>query len=503
MSKKTLLMGQHPLRDQLLEQCRQLGRTATVIDTLDLPGTVPDYDELVVLAAANLDDPLMSDARALALLSEMAAALPDGHARPTVHLLLQRPVSLWLVQTRDLPRSVTDRMDVYPFTAEQQWADSLFATGGTAPLDRRPIGPQAAQTVHLVIAGLGDMGQTLAERAALVAHFPNYRPHDEQPLRTRITIVDDSMQARQSNFMARHQPLFDNSHWRDVDPTAATCQTHQPALTGRRDDFTDVEWEFVHAPLTHPTVRERLQRWAADPARQLTIAVTTGDDGHNLTAALSLPDSVLASDTPVLVEQRARESIAAHIGTDHATSRLTLFGGPRCPYDLTLPLVRMGKLVNYFYTMRHTAAEPPTSLPLDRVESLWQEQRSMPMRLANIHNAMTVDTKMRSLGHNPDDGQFYALTSDEARSLMQTEHYRWCTERLITGWRPCTDKEKERAREDKAEKKRLKQQRAHTDLCSYEELTSDETGQDVRDYDLAVVAGTLIIVNTFKQLPHD
>lgn len=507
MSKKTLLMGQHPLRDTLLTQCRTLGRTVTVIDSLAVPDPMPDYDELVVLTSPTHPDPSMHDAEALALLSDMAKALPKGHARPTVHLLLQRPVSLWLVETRDLPRTISSRMDVYPFTIEKQWADSLLATGGTMPLDRQPIGPASPQTVHLVIAGLGDMAQTLAEHAALVAHYPNYRPHDEQPLRTRITIVGDNMKTQQTNFMARLQTLFDNSYWRDVCPDTATCQTHRPQYAGRRDDFTDVEWEFVHAPLAHPTVRERLERWAADPDRQLTIAIATGDDSQNLTTALSLPDSVLATDTPVLVEQRADKSIAAHLGNDGASdnglARLTLFGGCRCPYDLTLPLVGMAKLVNYFYNMRYAGTEPPTTLPLDRVEALWQQQTSMRMRLSNIYNVMTIAAKMRSLGHNPDDGQFYALTADEARSLMQTEHYRWCTERLITGWRPCTDSELRRLSEGKTSKKTLKAKGAHCDLCSYDELTADETGQDVRDYDLAVVASTLIITNTFKQLPHD
>ena len=129
---------------------------------------------------------------------------------------------------------------------------------------------------------------------------------------------------------------------------------------------------------------------------------------------------------------------------------------------------------------------------------------------------MTIATKMRSLGHEETDwDKFHALTQEEVETLSAVEHNRWCVERLILGFRPPTDTEREEIRDnirafikakktggDKPQndlKNVYKKQKVHYDLCSYRELQEDKTGQNVRVYDYDLTACIPLIAQSFNE----
>lgn len=513
---RVLIIGSHPVMESIVGQFGSLGREVAVAAFGD--DIEPDlYDEFVILTSANAADPLQEDRKAEALLRELAA---KGKMRrttlPMVHLLLQSRTSLQLFRTMDLPPEINEAFEVWPFTMEDAWAQNILVRLPSKnrfdypPLDREPLTADSRKFVHLVICGFDSQAAAVALNAALVAHFPNYNGAERVPLRTRITIIDKNIADRRDAFVAEHQHLFDHSFYRAVWPESRRTELHRPIYFGKRTDFVDVEWEFVDATANHSEVRQRLSAWAADDKRVLTLVVSQGSDELNLRQCMALPSEIFERHIPVFVKQQSC-GVAGLLGRGN----VCIFGMEDCGYDVTLPLVKMAKLVKYFYDCSYDDRGVPTELPWEDVERAWQSEHSFRMRFSNIYNVMTVTTKMRSLGrHDESDAErFYALTDDEIRMLAATEHNRWSVERLLTGSRPCTESEKREIGENIAAiiaargagevlpedlKKRYKKSlNVHYDLCAYDELGVDPTGKDAKTYDYDLTACIPLIVKTY------
>ena len=153
---------------------------------------------------------------------------------------------------------------------------------------------------------------------------------------------------------------------------------------------------------------------------------------------------------------------------------------------------------------------------LDEMEKEWRKIDSFNIRYSNINNVMTIATKMRSLGHDENDWEkFYALSQEEVELISAVEHNRWSVDRLILGFRPPRNNEREEikanirqiicAREQGGDmpeeylKDVYKKKKIHYDLCAYRELDVDKTGQNVRLYDYDLTACIPLIANSFKE----
>ena len=127
----------------------------------------------------------------------------------------------------------------------------------------------------------------------------------------------------------------------------------------------------------------------------------------------------------------------------------------------------------------------------------WRNVGSLPKQYSNIFNAMTLATKMHSIGHTSDDWQeYYALTLDEIKILTEVEHNRWNVEELILGYRPTTDEEQKLIENDIAQKKVLRNKKIHYDLRAFDDLRSDSTGKNVNVYDMALTQGIPLIIKS-------
>ena len=556
---KILILGLHPILQDITSQYEQRGATVTLAERYSCETCeLSDYTEIVILnAATEAASDAEADAQALALLNVVAADLTlksssgledkggeNGRhkavtvQRPLTHVLLRCYSTLRMLLLTDLPAAVNKSLEVYPFTMEDTWAknicvqlpgitignrDGALPYGPYEPLDRQPIDAQSQQTVHVVICGFGEQAQSVAINAALTCHYPNYREDDALPLRTRITIICDDISRQRDEFIAMYRHLFDNSYWRAIDIRRQAVDFHEPMYAGQRKDFVDVEWEFVDAAATDLYIAKRMEQWATDSGRQLTVVIAGDDDEANMSLALSMPPAVYERHIPVLVSQRS-DAFASVLGESPKTGQPPRFGNVRlfgmidCGYDVNVPLVVMAKYLKYFYDCSYGDIGVPTVLPKDEVDAAWQKEQQLDKRFSNIYNIMTVSTKMRSLGHANDDcDKFYALTQDEIKALARTEHNRWSVERLITGSRPCTDDEQRAiaaniqaisslraARKPKDEwpadlKKTYRdgQKHAHYDLRAYDELCIDATGKNAQTYDYDLTACIPLIVKTY------
>jgi len=435
---------------------------------------INDFDELCLLAEVGEDN------KAVAMLELLATGYrveDHGGKRLQCHLLVHENETLQMLHTCDLRDVVRRKIDVYPFTTDDEWSRSIV-------LDYEPITVRSEKHVHLVIFGMGRIAEMVAIQAAHVAHYPNYvRNHS---LRTRITMIDAEAEQNCENIIMRHQHLFDNSYYRIVKPSEekAVVKFHKPMYEGLREDFVDVEWEFVEAESWDADVREKLQIWSKDDKQLLTVVMADGKGEKNVAQALYLPNELDQHSIPIYI-----------------------YNEQNYLYDVNLSLVRMAKNVNYIYDRCYNENIEDWkgllrfAVEIDKVERerSWAKLSNVK-RMSSIYNAMTIPTKMRSIGLKEDDwDKFYDLTQQDIEILAQVEHNRWCVEELILGFRPCTDEEQEKIAIDvKTQKNVYKARRIHYDLRAYNDLRPDGTGKPVQVYDLCLSACLPLIVKAFS-----
>ena len=501
MQNKAYIFGNHPLRQSLISQYEGAAVQVTVRNGFDAGGLFGDIPEEIVILTSETNNDTVACIFLQAIATELAGKV--GDRRPVVHLLLQKAATMRMLLVSDFPQVVNDVFDVFPFTMEEAWAMHtmvrLPGLGGhsKAGLDRHPIDKSSHQFVHLVLAGFDTYAESIALTVARVAHFPNYDGKSASPLRTRITVVAPGIKSVRDSFISRYHTLFDNSYYRFIDVGACKSTLHHPQYEGRREDFVDVEWEFVDAGMSNPVVIDKLQLWARDPARQLTVVISGADDSANLESAIALPEAITEGSIPVWVRMKS-DIISASLLQSPKYSNLIPFGMDDSGYDVSSPMLKMARLLNYFYNCSYGEEGVPTVFPRDAVDKAWRNVGSLKMKMSNVYNVMMMACKMHSLGHDPQDlSTYYALTQEEIESLSLAEHNRWSVERLLSGTRPCTDKERDAIRQDISLKKQFKKKDVHFDLCSYGELGVDETGQDVRIYDYDLTACIPLIVESF------
>lgn len=346
------------------------------------------------------------------------------------------------------------------------------------------------QPNHILLLGDGDFKYREAIVMAMLSHYPGYEI--DCTCRTRISVLVDSSKGIH-DFIFEYQELFDNSYWRIVDLAGdkPKVELHRPQYEGRRKDFVDVEWEFIIGYLSHPILQEKLHRWANDPKQRLTISIGYDDSEKNRSIADKL-------------KRRLSSSVKIEVCEND----------PEAKAKRTEELMEMAKYLHYFYMASYELKHVPTELPEDEVNKAW-DALDKQLKMSNIYNVMSIPHKMEILGHDSDDwGTFYALTAEEIEQLTAVEHNRWVVERLIQGYRPCTDEERREIKEDLRRrlsdpiyakknpmslKKKYKTERnAHYDLCAFSELGVDETGLPVTRYDRDLTAAIPLIVKTYN-----
>jgi hypothetical protein len=174
-------------------------------------------------------------------------------------------------------------------------------------------------------------------------------------------------------------------------------------------------------------------------------------------------------------------------------------------YDIEMPLVSMAKNVNYLYTVCYKenieewTGRLRNAVEIDMRERdvLW-EQLSVNKRMSCIYHAMTVATKMRSIGLNENDWEhFYDISTQDVNLLSEVEHNRWSIDELILGWRPCTEHELKQIEANITLKNDLKKRKIHYDLRSYNDLQPDETGKPAQIYDICLCSCLPLIAKTY------
>ncbi len=491
--KRALIIGDHQLSDCIKRQYLDQGWETVNCDYLTAP-------ELSAQEIVILPDPALTGSSADEKSLKAFYFLKDmkGLQGAKVHLMLVTPEALMMVRRNGFSQELGQHFDILPFSLPDEWSRKVR-------LDYQPIDKLSEKRAHLVIFGSGAEAELIAINAALSSHFPNYIRDNK--LRTRITLISPKALEMAQDMTRRYPALFDNSHYRmiDIEKGAGVISSHKPMYPDR-EEFVDVEWEFVRGDAFSSIVRDKLEFWRHDPKQLLTLAIAQGESMENLCIARELSARGSQPIVPTYVWINDDDSLRA-ININFEDLGWILIGSAARGYDVNDPLIEMAKRINYVYTMAYEdnkdygydsqSLMPIFTIEIDdlRKEQLWQ-QLPMAKRMSSIYNAMAIPQKLRSVGLEPENlDHFHDLTAQEIAIMSEVEHNRWSVEELILGYRPCTDSEQEAIRKDISLKKVYRDQKIHYDLRAYSDLRADATGRSSQIYDTCLSAALPLIIS--------
>lgn len=504
MDKIVLIIGNHPLIADITKQYRQRG------DNVTLFKSYTDIDEKKIVQCGEIfllsdysKPPIDADNKAMSILKFIANVYDlkaNNGKRLLCHLLIRSFSLLHTIRLNGFRKEIEENLDVIFFTMEDQWCQSVALS-----LDREPITKQSEKTVHLVIFGMSDVAEQVAINTAHVCHFPNYLQKGHS-LRTRITVIDEAAIEKSLKWTQRYKHLFDNCFYRfiDVNKRPAVVAVNRPMYKDR-EDFVDIEWEFVSASPYNELLRDKISGWSMSPSQLLTIVFAKDDLNEGISNALHLPESIVSTKVPVYIFMHSNEAfdLINHSGN---TPNIIPFGMADYGYDINIPIVKMAKNVNYIYDRCYEENDKDwnghlrfsVEIDEEKREKLWTKISGIK-RMSNIYNAMTIGVKMRSMGFKNDEwDKLYDMSNEEVETLAEVEHNRWSVEELILGWRPCTDSEQHEVEADVNMKEILKKRKIHYDLRAYNDLRPDGTGRPVQVYNRCLSACIPLIAKESK-----
>lgn len=509
--KEALIIGSHPMTEDVKSQYLQTGFCIKTISEYNGQDAGFNPDEIFVATCLDGKTPFLKDTENISLIKGICAELKrDEPLR--IHLHLHSPDTLVLFQQRDIDGDLKGKAEIFPFTAESIWAENIFCQIPSCrmnypPVDRKHITKDTDMTAHIVIIGMNRMAEAMAVHAALTCHYPNYtRNHS---LRTRITMISPDMESERQEFINRHSVLFDNSWYRFIDLNkkdgSAVTYLHKPQYEGIREDFTDIEWEFVSGNFSDTKVTEKLKLWAVSDSQILTLILCDENEGKNINSLLQLPKELEDNMVTVLVRMNSKEASFILNGRKNVKA----FGMDDCGYDISVPLVRLAKMINHVYDCCYefnyasgntgTDVFAPVCIDMEKMEATWKRLTNAK-KWSNIFNAMTLSTKMRSLGHNDTDWEkFYGMTAKEIAVIAEVEHNRWNVEEMLLGFRPVTQEQEKEIESDISRKKAYKAEFIHYDIRAYRDLRPDDSGRNVNTYDICLSSAIPLIAKTFME----
>lgn len=498
MSSKTVFFkGNNKIINRIRTSCTRQGYT--MVDD-------PYLSQTVFIATVCTDTPFEADSNNLDYIRDIYNNAPENH-KLMIHLLVHSSNMMTLFQTTDLGIEFRDKIDIFPFTLDILCAHNLITPSLCNPDMKKYPAPERDQidinsnkNVHVVIFGMNDTSQTLAKYIAHTCHYPNYiRDHS---LRTRITIIDKNILKEKDIFINKYQSLFDNSFHRTIDLSSPQRMVnfHYPKYFDNREDFVDIEWEFVNGDITSSVLRDKLAKWGSSHTQDLSLYICDTVDANNIEIALQLPQDLHSHNTPIFIKLDNRNLYGAL--SNNLTNNIYPFGVNEVEYDFNLPIVQLAKMVNYTYDFCFKEVDDNNlKTPL---EINWSEAEELWCRLSNkkrwscIYNAMSIDCKMRILGHKFTDWHtYYSINNREIDILANIEHNRWNVEELILGFRPTTDAQNDEIKNDITLKRKWRDKGFHYDLRAFNDLQKDDTGKSVKIYDQCLSASIPLIASTY------
>ena len=325
------------------------------------------------------------------------------------------------------------------------------------------IGSKSSNYVHVIIDGTDSLMLAIAQQVALIAHYPN---HNEQThtFRSVIAIVGDepSKEELQNTF----GNLLQYAHCQYIDTMGNIQKETSP------DSYLDITLRFVQQP-----VEEYLSKTKKD--NKAIISLFTYRDIQEVNMNV-----VVDKNKPLTAEERMVDITRAR-----KANRIYEFVNIN-NYENTREQERVD---DYMGAIKRCISG-------FRVESELQQAwdklgDNAIIKLSNVCCGDCYESRMRSLGR-----KWRVTLLQDFTLYAKSEHIRWCTEKLIFGYRPFNEEELRTrsalAAKDKEKEKAFltqrKKNKVHYNICSNAGLYS-------RDYEAIRYDTFLILVTPFLE----
>lgn len=298
------------------------------------------------------------------------------------------------------------------------------------------------ERVHLLLIGLGSIGQAVILQLARLGHYRSGK-------KPKVTVVDQQVGQHWRTLREAYHSI---EQWVEVETIEVRIEE-----IGSSDVRT---WLYDEAPVTmayactsNEVANLRISRLILEESRGDS---QKGDLAHPKVVAIDPPGGMILSD------------FAEH-GDHHG--RFQLFSLRKSGMDGLLTDIddRYARLIHEAYCAEDDRA---CSHDPERERSTsnrpW-EQLPETLRNANRRPADHFDLKLRALGlalASKDGAMPAELTADELDLLARMEHGRWWADRSLDGWDYAADRDDKR--------------KLHPDMLHYQQL-NEETRQKDRD----------------------
>lgn len=448
----------------------------------------------------------------------------DLEDRIPVNVLFGYQSTYAVFQVTNLSSEWKQTIDFRPFNFYESWAKKVLYDRVYTDIDRTyyfypsidgseqdkdgtfrgGISYDSDKFVHLVIFGMSNMGVALGVMAAHMCHFPNFV---RNKIKTRITFFSPEADVEMEVFMSRYAHFFEIAlpvyrDFIDGDGAVAPSELHE-----EQDSLLDVEFEFVKGRAEQPGVRRLISEWAAEPLRQLSIAVCLRTPEKNMEIGLYLPDIIYEKNIPVFIRQKSSAALLSLLNKNHTKGdgqsgepsyrkygSVYPFGMLEDCYDLERKDIEAAMWFHYYYLEEkdHAGRE------ILKRKELWQNLDTA-LQWSNQYFTYSVPFKLHSLGIEEtirldENGRELIRTygqrelkdgkngeENEVEIFAKVEQNRWMVEKLLLGYKKLTDEQRKEVDEDSKKAQSFKDRYCHPDIEAYDKLD-----QRAKDFNMAM-----------------
>jgi hypothetical protein len=320
------------------------------------------------------------------------------------------------------------------------------------PPDYKPVTGDSAVRPHLIIAGFGSMGESVAVQAARTSHYADHR-------KIRISVVDQSAGYKESLFLATYP------HFRSA-----------------------ADIEFIQGDIESAAFFEQVERWATDNAAITSIVIAVHNDTKAFACALNCVNRTASRNIPIHVRLDTNEGVAAllHDGRpeDRGLSHIHPFGmlSACCNMEVieNQPIDLLAHKIHEDYVRKRLTEEekkPPDKRNTPENTPSLRPWHALDGSLkdSNRQQADHIPVKLRAIGcaagragETAGAERVTAFTDREIELLSKMEHDRWNADRFLAGWR-------------------LGRERDVTNRISPHLVSWEELDEKIRNYDAEAV----------------
>lgn len=323
---------------------------------------------------------------------------------------------------------------------------NVFESGTRALLNEFPAFSPKSEThsnrPHILIVGLGKMGESLLVQAAR-----NWKPiHTATNNQLCITFIDNEAEIKKESLCLRY-PQLDK-----------IC-----LLIDRQMDINSPEFKqarFLFDNQSHCDIT--------------SIYVCLSDDSFSLSTALILHKHIRNQEIPIVVRMTHDAGLATLLrGEDFSSgsfSNLHSFGllDRTCKPELliggTIEILARAIHENYILNEKKKGETPETNPSMVSWDELPEH-----LKESNRSQASHIGIKLRAVKCRVEpltdwEAELFQFTPEEIEKLADMEHERWCSEKIKNGWKYGTEKNNNK--------------KTHPCLVKWNDLPVDEQKKD-------------------------